>query len=422
MKYDLYLSLPAAIARPYSVLPLLLLTLWLGCEEREEADDEPPIVVITFPADLDTLTGPTTIKAEAVDNVSVADVTFHVDGDSIGHDSRSPYEQPWNTAYYADSGWHTVSALAYDVAGNRSAPDSIQVIVIEDGFARVQLISPTDSAVIRDTDQVELRWYSLAEAIEYEVRVSCLGDVPEVIRYSVSGDTVTTTPVLRQDRHEWQVRARNAVDYWTKWSRARILDVDGPLPPTALNPPYNAVLPHSEPVALSWLSSQYAVAYEVEVAVTSSFAEVVYSTTVNDTTALVPVLPQAWYFWRVRAQNSPGFWGDWNLPSRFHMGIVFKRTYSTSGWDIGYNVVHSSDGGYVLAGRTGSEEEMWVIHIDQLGEMTWDVVLSGKPSGWDGKAAIQPTSDGGYILTGLTIDPVADQARLWLTKLDNYGN
>ncbi|MFY0522722.1 Ig-like domain-containing protein [Archangium gephyra] len=94
-------------------------------------DPTAPTVAITSPANgtsFSFLTFSTTIQASASDNVGVTQVVFHDGGSVIGTDTTAPYSVSWNLLGAA-KGTHTLTAKAYDAAGNvtTSAPISVRV-------------------------------------------------------------------------------------------------------------------------------------------------------------------------------------------------------------------------------------------------------------------------------------------------------
>ncbi len=94
-------------------------------------DTTAPSVSITAPANGATVSGTTTVSASASDNVGVDRVEFKVDGALKFTDYTSPFSFNWDTTTSSD-GSHTVSAIAYDAAGN-SATDSVTVTVSNGG-------------------------------------------------------------------------------------------------------------------------------------------------------------------------------------------------------------------------------------------------------------------------------------------------
>jgi len=75
------------------------------------------------------------------------------------------------------------------------------------------------------------------------------------------------------------------------------------------------------------------------------------------------------------------------------------------------SIWETSDGGYVVAGLTGSTDgdvngnhggyaDAWVVKLDAVGDTLWTKCLGGSEG--DGAASIQQTSDGGYVVAGYT--------------------
>ena len=93
-------------------------------------DSTAPTVTISSPAaGSSAVVGSTvTMSANAADNVGVTKVDFLVDSVAQGNATANPYSFAWNTTGAA-VGTHTLTAIAYDAAGNSttSAPVSISV-------------------------------------------------------------------------------------------------------------------------------------------------------------------------------------------------------------------------------------------------------------------------------------------------------
>ncbi len=68
------------------------------------------------------------------------------------------------------------------------------------------------------------------------------------------------------------------------------------------------------------------------------------------------------------------------------------------------SIQQTSDGGYIVAGATESfgagEKDAWVIKLDAKGNVQWRKTYGGKYG--DKANSIQQTSDGGYIVAGMT--------------------
>ena len=87
-----------------------------------------PTCSITSPTAGSTVSGTVTITAAATDNVGVTKVEIFVDGALRTTDTVSPYTWSWNTTTFANSS-HTITAKAYDAAGNMKQAANVTVTV-----------------------------------------------------------------------------------------------------------------------------------------------------------------------------------------------------------------------------------------------------------------------------------------------------
>jgi hypothetical protein len=118
-------------------------------------DTTPPTISLSAPADGATVSGTVTISANASDDLAVARVQFLLDGANLGPDDpTAPYAMNWNSAT-ASNGPHTLSARAYDTAGNAGVSGPITVVVNNDLTPpAVSLTSPADLATASGTTTV----------------------------------------------------------------------------------------------------------------------------------------------------------------------------------------------------------------------------------------------------------------------------
>jgi hypothetical protein len=104
--------------------------------------------------------------------------------------------------------------------------------------------------------------------------------------------------------------------------------------------------------------------------------------------------------------------------------VVWTKTIGGSSDDWAISITQSSDGGYVVAGRTESfgsgDEDIFVVKLDSSGNIVWTKTIGG--SGTDRASSIIQSSDGGYVVAGETYSFGAGWADFYVVKLDSSGN
>ncbi len=98
------------------------------------SDTTPPTVSVTAPPSGATLTGTTSVTANASDNSgTVAGVQFRLDGIDLGaEDTSAPFSLGWDTRT-ATNGPHTLTAVARDPTGNTTTSTAVPVTVSNTG-------------------------------------------------------------------------------------------------------------------------------------------------------------------------------------------------------------------------------------------------------------------------------------------------
>ena len=102
----------------------------------------------------------------------------------------------------------------------------------------------------------------------------------------------------------------------------------------------------------------------------------------------------------------------------------WNKTFGGINCDEAHSVQQTSDGGYILAGKTQSygagDYDFWLVKTDSNGDEQWNKTFGGQ--GADYANSVQQTSDGGYIITGFTRSHDAGSADFRLVKTDFNGN
>ncbi|MCC6012538.1 hypothetical protein LM594_06185, partial [Candidatus Caldipriscus sp.] len=103
--------------------------------------------------------------------------------------------------------------------------------------------------------------------------------------------------------------------------------------------------------------------------------------------------------------------------------IIWAKTYGGTDWDYAYSVQQTSDGGYIVAGWTSSFSagisDAFLIKTDANGNVSWAKTYGGISD--DYVYSVQQTSDGGYIVAGRT-NSFGAGGDIFLFKTDANGN
>ncbi len=102
----------------------------------------------------------------------------------------------------------------------------------------------------------------------------------------------------------------------------------------------------------------------------------------------------------------------------------FVQTYGGSAYDSANSIITEPDGKFIFVGSTESfgagASDLWVVKVGENGNILSETALGG--SMYDRARAIQPTSDGGYFVAGYTGSFGNGGKDFWLLKFDSSGN
>jgi len=104
---------------------------------------------------------------------------------------------------------------------------------------------------------------------------------------------------------------------------------------------------------------------------------------------------------------------------------IWTKTYGGTGDDVGYSVLQTSEGGYIVTGHTSSlgagGADVWLLRIDADGDTLWTKTYGGSSN--DYGESVQQTSDGGYVIVGWSYSfSMSDYAKVYLVKTDENGD
>ncbi len=109
--------------------------------------------------------------------------------------------------------------------------------------------------------------------------------------------------------------------------------------------------------------------------------------------------------------------------------LQWQKCYGGSNADQAYSIEQTTDGGYIIAGLTESNDgdvtghsgfyDFWVVKTDQSGTMQWQKCYGDSDS--QVASSLQQTNDGGYIIAGHT-NSIINSYDFWIVKTDDSGN
>jgi len=119
---------------------------------------------------------------------------------------------------------------------------------------------------------------------------------------------------------------------------------------------------------------------------------------------------------------------------------MWDKRFGGNDDDFLYSIQQTSDGGFILGGRSSSgisgdktqamwgSCDYWIVKTDSLGNKQWDKNFGGTAVDW--LTSIKQTRDGGYILGGYSVSGIGgDKSQgswggtdFWIIKTDSLGN
>ena len=101
--------------------------------------------------------------------------------------------------------------------------------------------------------------------------------------------------------------------------------------------------------------------------------------------------------------------------------VLWAKIYT--GFNIGYSVQQTTDGGYIIAGSnytTNNDYDAYLIKTNSTGDTLWTRAYGGSDP--DYAYSVKQTSDGGYIIAGITRSFGAGLIDPYLVKTDANDN
>ena len=106
-------------------------------------------------------------------------------------------------------------------------------------------------------------------------------------------------------------------------------------------------------------------------------------------------------------------------------GIVqWERYFGGSDNEDGYDVISTSDGGFIFAGYSwsfGQAQQMYAIKTDNLGNILWEKTYGGEM--WESASTVIELSDGSFLLGGFSNSPGISSGNtdFYIVKINSNG-
>ena len=113
----------------------------------------------------------------------------------------------------------------------------------------------------------------------------------------------------------------------------------------------------------------------------------------------------------------------WLLKTGIRGNLEWNRDLGGASGSIAYDVVETSSGDFVMAGNTSSSEngrDATLIKVDSGGRFLWSKSLGGNYN--DEARSVVETNDGGFVIGGFTWSHGAGLSDFWLVRVDGDGD
>ena len=351
-------------------------------------------VTLVSPTENSQIEGTTKIKVKVISRKAISDISLSIDDKFVTLDSvivkstihdTTLYELILNSSSIGDNRLHNLKALVRNSLGAKQISQIVPVFIRLSFSSNIQLVYPANYDLIRNTDQIRFLWKKVDKVTKYEIQIakSSLFDVIE--KSSITIDTFYLSPKLMQEKYYWRLRVNLTDNKWGKWSQPWLFTIAGPNAPVIVFPLANDVV--YPPANLSWNNAEFAKDYEIQIFKTTSPYSIVSSTVISDVSLNVD-LPLGKYFWKVRARNEVGFWGNWSDSLLIANGIFSKQIISSTMSSV-LRILEKADNGFIiLAGNT-------LIGMNKTGVVEWTKGFTTFDA-----LDIEASSNGNYLLVG----------------------
>ena len=120
----------------------------------------------------------------------------------------------------------------------------------------------------------------------------------------------------------------------------------------------------------------------------------------------------------------PGYLDVYLIKTASNGALQWTKTFGGTDGEYGNSVQQSNDGGFIIAGYTGSfgvDGEVYLVKTKSDGSLEWAKTFGG--TGAEYGCSVQQTNDGGFIISGITWDLTSlnQNADVYIVKTSSDG-
>ncbi|NHJ84485.1 MAG: hypothetical protein FK734_03435 [Asgard group archaeon] len=193
------------------------------------------------------------------------------------------------------------------------------------------LLSPASGSVFTDTTP-ELSWTAATDAYSYQIQFSYNSAFTDIVyTTSTGGSTSYTSITLADDQYYWRVRARDEAGNFGSYSAAWSFTIDTTPPdgPTLLSPE-DGFLSSDDEHTFTWSPNGGSNYYHFQLDNSVNFDSPIADTYLTTTSYTRSSMSEGYYYWRVKARDPVGNWGDWSEIRQLRIDTTPPLIYGVS--------------------------------------------------------------------------------------------
>ena len=402
-------------------------------------DTTPPEIKIISPSDGIALGGTIEINIDATDDVELEKVTLYIDGKKIREYTSGPYKYSWDSSKVKE-GTHTITVEAVDKSGNVTTKsvttimDKIKDISWQKTFGGWYDEWANSIQQTTDGGYIVAGWtesFGSGERDVYILKLSPKGqlewqktfggksnDEANSTQQTTDGGYIvagwTYSPDSRGDVYILKLNSKGEVE-WQKTFGGAKNDVANSIQQTT----------DGGYIVAGWTESFGSGEEDAYILKLNSKGEIEWQKTfggeVSDLANSIQQTTDGGYIVAGWTESFGSGWQDVYILKLNSKGeIEWQKAFGGKDDDEANSIQQTTDGGYIVAGWTGSfdSRDVYILKLSSKGEVEWQKIFGGRKN--DEANSIQQTTDGGYIVAGWTYSSDSGED-FYILKLDSKG-